>query len=273
MNNTISIDGKIILLTGAFGLIGMTLARSFLTQGAKVILADANKRKAALVEKELKLISKKSDYLICIMDVTKPLSIKSGLAASIKKFKTIDVLINNAAIDAKFDKSANKKNNQTRFENFPISLLQTSFDVNVKGLIMVTQAVVTQMLKQGHGNIINVASTYSQVAPNQGLYDFGDDIIRYKPVDYVVTKSMIPNFTKYLATFYAANNIRCNAIAPHAIYNEHSEQFVKNFSRLSPIGRMANKEELTGPFTFLASDASSYMTGSILTVDGGWTAW
>ncbi|MFI5172635.1 MAG: SDR family oxidoreductase, partial [Chitinophagales bacterium] len=93
------------------------------------------------------------------------------------------------------------------------------------------------------------------------------------PVDYIVTKSFIPNFTKYIATFYAKENIRCNAIAPHGIFNDHSDAFIHNFSKLSPLGRMAEKNEMIGPFTFLASDASSYMTGSILTVDGGWTAW
>ena len=129
------------------------------------------------------------------------------------------------------------------------------------------------MLKQGYGNIINVASTYSLVSPNQKLYDFGDGTIQYKPVDYIVTKSFIPNFTKYLATFYASDNIRCNAIAPHGIFNDHDEKFLQNFAALSPIGRMADKKEMTGPFTFLASDASSYMTGTTLVVDGGWTAW
>ena len=118
-----------------------------------------------------------------------------------------------------------------------------------------------------------MASTYSLVSPNQKLYDFGDGAIQYKPVDYIVTKSFIPNFTKYLATFYAADKIRCNAIAPHGIFNDHDEKFLQNFAALSPIGRMADKKEMTGPFTFLASDASSYMTGTTLVVDGGWTAW
>jgi NAD(P)-dependent dehydrogenase (short-subunit alcohol dehydrogenase family) len=126
---------------------------------------------------------------------------------------------------------------------------------------------------QGQGNIINVASTYSMVAPNQQLYDFGQGIQQYKPIDYIASKSFIPNFTRYVATFYAGEGIRCNAIVPHAIENQHSEAFKNNFSRLSPLGRMCEREELIGPFTFLASEASSYMTGSILTVDGGWTAW
>lgn len=273
MKNNISISGKVILITGAFGLIGSTLAKSFLAQGAKVILADVNKKESLLIAKQLKTLASKNNYLICVTDVTKASSIKSCLSKSVEKFKTIDVLINNAAIDAKFETTKTSKLNATAFENFPIAQLQQSFDVNVKGLILVTQLVVKQMLKQGYGNIINVASTYSQVAPNQKLYDFGDSQIRYKPVDYVVTKSMIPNLTRYLATFYADKNIRCNAIAPHGIFNDHSASFIKNFAALSPIGRMAEKDELTGPFTFLVSDASSYMTGSVLTVDGGWTAW
>lgn len=273
MNEIVTIENKVILLTGAFGLVGMTLVKSFAMQGAKVVLADSNKRLAIKAEAELKALGLTKNTLVCITDVTKEKSCSACIQNAIKKFKRIDVLINNAAIDAKFDKSANAVNNSTRFENFPIDLLQKSFDVNVKGLVQITQLVIKQMLKQSYGNIINVASTYSLVAPNQGLYDFGDGNQQFKPVDYVITKSVIPNLTRYIATFYAKNKIRCNAIAPHGIYNNHDEAFLKNFAELSPMGRMSDKSEVTGPFTFLVSDASSYMTGSILTVDGGWTAW
>src|SRR5207342_2191547 len=126
-----------------------------------------------------------------------------------------------------------------------------------------TQAACKQMLLQGSGNIINVASTYSVVAPNQNLYDFGNGIENFKPIDYIASKSFIPNFTRYIATFYAGNNIRCNAIVPHGVYNNHHEKFLDNFSKMSPLGRMCNREELEGPFIFLASKASSYMTGSV----------
>lgn len=95
----------------------------------------------------------------------------------------------------------------------------------------------------------------------------------FKPIDYVGTKSMIPNFTRYLATLYARDGIRCNAIVPHGVDNRHPQEFRDNFERLSPLGRMCDVKELRGPFVFLASDASSYMTGSTLVVDGGWTAW
>nr|MCU0339228.1 SDR family oxidoreductase [Spirosomataceae bacterium] len=188
-------------------------------------------------------------------------------------FGSIDVLVNNAAIDAKFDKSGMSKVNQSRFENYPLDLLRKSVDVNLTGTIIVTQAVCRQMLQQGHGNIINVASTYSVVAPNQSLYDFGQGIQNYKPIDYIASKSFIPNFTRYIATFYASEGIRCNAIVPHGILNNHDDAFLSNFAQLSPLGRMCDRDELRGPFTLLASDESSYMTGSVLMVDGGWTAW
>ena len=273
MKNPITVENKVIMITGAFGLLGSTITESFLTQGAKVILVDSDKRKAEAVSSSLRKKFSAKYFLISITDITKEKDCVSSVENAVKKFKRIDVLINNAAIDAKFDRKANTKLNKSRFENFPITQLDRSYNVNVKGLVQITQAVIKQQLKQGNGNIINVASTYSLVAPNQSLYDLGDGNINYKPVDYVITKSMIPNLTRYLATFYADKNIRCNAIAPHGIFNDHEEQFVKNFSRLSPMGRMADRNELTGPFTFLASDASAYMTGSVLTVDGGWTAW
>jgi NAD(P)-dependent dehydrogenase (short-subunit alcohol dehydrogenase family) len=129
------------------------------------------------------------------------------------------------------------------------------------------------MLQQGHGNIINVASSYSLVSPNQQLYDFAEDDKTFKPIDYVASKSFMPNFTRYLATLYAQDNIRCNGIAPHGIFNDHGEKFLANFTRLSPMGRMCDKSEINGPFIFLASDASSYMTGTTIVIDGGWTAW
>ena len=272
-HTSLFISEKVILITGAFGLIGQTIAMSFLEQGAYVILADINWDKQKEIENKLAALSVKDRFLFQKLDITDKESCQNTITAILEKFGRLDVLINNAAIDAKFDQENYSSINQSRFENYPLDLLKKSIDVNVTGTIRITQHVCRLMLKQGSGNIINVASTYSVVAPNQGLYDYGDGNQNYKPVDYVATKSFIPNFTRYIATFYARNNIRCNAIVPHGIANNHEQTFIKNFSKLSPLGRMCDREELTGPFTFLASDASSYMTGSLLTVDGGWTAW
>lgn len=273
MTSPFDIRDNVIFVTGAFGLIGRTICKGFLEQGAKVILCDISVKDAEEVALFMQPFSEESDYKITLCDITSVTDCAEAVAQGVATFGKIDVLINNAAIDAKFDASADQHLNSTRFEFFPIAQLQRSIDVNITGLIQITQAVVKQMLEQGKGNIINVASTYSLVSPNQQLYDFGTGEIQYKPVDYIVTKSVIPNLTRYIATFYAKDNIRCNAIAPHGVYNNHPEAFVVNFEKLSPMGRMSGRDELIGPFTFLASEASSYMTGSVLTVDGGWTAW
>lgn len=274
INNPLSIENKVILLTGALGQIGQSISRSFLAQGAKLILADVNLSAAKSFTEELKAMDiPNHHFLILELDITLEESCVGCVEKAITHFGRIDVLINNAAIDAKFDKTGEGQINNSRFEFYPIEALRRSVEVNLIGTVLITQVVCRQMLKQGHGNIINVASTYSLVAPNQSLYDYGSGVSQFKPVDYIASKSFIPNFTRYLATFYARNKIRCNALVPHGIYNNHPEPFLKNWERLSPMGRMCERDELNGPFTFLASDASSYMTGSVISVDGGWTAW
>lgn len=269
----ISVKNKVILITGAFGLIGKEISKSYLQNSGKVIVAGHKASEVAAVKKEFSEQFEEDRFLICALDVTDADSIKTCLYNSLNKFGKIDILVNNAAVDAKFDQENKEKIFSGRFEDYPIELIRKSVEVNMLGMIQVTQAVCRQMLKHGHGNIINVASSYSLVAPNQQLYDFGEGRQTFKPVDYVATKSFIPNFTRYLATLYARDNIRCNAIAPHGIFNGHDEKFLKNFSRLSPVGRMCDKSEINGAFLFLASDASSYMTGTTLVLDGGWTAW
>ncbi|GHB83383.1 SDR family oxidoreductase [Persicitalea jodogahamensis] len=270
---SLSVADKVILLTGAYGLIGLTLAQAFLQQGALVVLADRDERKQAGIRAELATEYSDNQFLLRNLDITQEESCEEAIRSTVQKFGRLDVLINSAAIDAKFDKSHAAEINPSRFEHYPAELLRQSVDVNLTGTVLMTQAACRQMLTQGGGNIINVASTYSLVAPNQGLYDFGDGVKQFKPVDYIASKSFIPNFTRYVATFYARDGIRCNAIVPHGVLNDHDPDFLENFAKLSPLGRMCDREELIGPFTFLASNASSYMTGSVLTVDGGWTAW
>jgi NAD(P)-dependent dehydrogenase (short-subunit alcohol dehydrogenase family) len=273
-NHPISVEDKVILITGATGLIGKEISFMLLKNNAKVIFADINEAVFETIKTELAEFCTVKDYLFCKLNITDADSIDNCVKQAVNKFGCIDVLINNAAIDAKFDKSGTSSINNSRFENYPIDLLKKSIDVNMTGTIQMTQFVCRQMLKQGSGNIINIASTYSLVAPNQALYDFGDGKeIMFKPVDYIATKSFIPNFTRYLATFYAKEGIRCNAIVPHGIFNDHGDNFLQNFAKYSPVGRMCERSELNGAFMLLCSDASSYMTGSTLVVDGGWTAW
>lgn len=272
-HTSLSVSGKVILITGAYGLIGQTLAISLLRQGAYVVLADINTDRQKELENIVSAQYPPQQFLFQSLDICSQISCQNIIHATVQKFGQLDVLINNAAIDAKFDATQSGITRDTRFENYPIELLQNSVNVNLIGTIQITQFACRQMLKQNSGNIINVASTYALVAPNQNLYHFGNRQQQFKPVDYVASKSFIPNFTRYIATLYARDGIRCNAIAPHGVYNDHDDAFLENFARLSPMGRMCNRDELIGPFTFLASDASNYMTGAVLSVDGGWTAW
>lgn len=274
MNNEITVNGKVIFVTGALGQIGTEICTHFLKQGAKVVLTDKNITRADQFRENLSDLGiDENQYLILPLDITDEQNCETTVQRAVKKFGRVDVLINNAAIDAKFDQEGVSKVNMSRFENYPIAALRESVEVNLIGTVIITQAVCRVMLQQKSGTIINVASTYSIVSPNQNLYDFGEGISNFKPIDYIASKSFIPNFTRYIATFYARDGIRCNAIVPHGIYNNHPEPFLKNWGKLSPLGRMCNREELNGPFTFLASDANSYMTGTTLIYDGGWTAW
>jgi len=184
-----------------------------------------------------------------------------------------DCLIHLAAIDAKFDASLDLAK-ATSFESFDIEQWNNSLSVNMTGTFLLTQAVVRAMLEADGGNIILVPSTYALVAPNQSLYlDEADRQVAFKPVDYVASKSFLPNFSRYLATLYGQRGIRVNCLVPHGVRNNHPANFEQRFNAMSPLGRMCDVDELRGPFVFLASDASSYMTGSTLVVDGGWTAW
>lgn len=273
MTPEFSLASRRILVTGALGLIGREICDAFLSAGGELALTDR------LPQEQLDafaadLQEKHSDAKILAVqaDLTRDDSV-TELFARTADVGGADTLINLAALDAKFDAGAADVN-PSRFEQYPLELWQKSLDVNSTGLIRVTQHACRQMLESGRGgNIINVASTYSLVAPNQSLYERPGQPTIYKPVDYVATKSMVPNFTRYLAAFYGREGIRANCIVPHGVYNDHPAEFRERFAQFSPLGRMCDKAELRGPFVFLASSASSYMTGSVLVVDGGWTAW
>jgi NAD(P)-dependent dehydrogenase (short-subunit alcohol dehydrogenase family) len=273
MNREFDLTAKRILVTGAAGLIGREVCDAYAAHGARVIATDHNG--AALTAQAEALRERRPDAAIetVAADVTCTEAVYALFNGIRERHGGLDVLVNLAAIDAKFDAAA-ADIEPTRFENFPLALWERSLAVNATGLLRVTQAAARIMLAQRRGNIINVASTYSLVAPNQALYRLPDEPRqRYKPVDYVATKSMVPNFTRYLATLYGRDGIRANSIVPHGVLNDHPAAFQRRFAELSPLGRMCEPAELRGPFVFLASDASSYMTGATLVVDGGWTAW
>jgi NAD(P)-dependent dehydrogenase (short-subunit alcohol dehydrogenase family) len=268
-----SVEGRAILVTGAAGLIGSRACRTFLERGARVVAAGHDPAKVSALEAALAASFPRDRFLATSVELADPESSARCVRACVDRFGRLDVLVANAAVDAKFDPAHVGGLDTGRFENYPFEKLRRSVDVNVLGTIAMDQAACRQMLAQGGGVLLHVASSYSVVAPNPALYDTGSGETRHKPADYVATKSFLPNFTRYLAVAYAPHAIRCNALAPHGVFQGHDEAFLRNFARLSPMGRMARVEELDGPFLFLASDASSYVTGITLLVDGGWAAW
>jgi 2-deoxy-D-gluconate 3-dehydrogenase len=207
------------------------------------------------------------------VDVTQPESVAAMVEACVEDFERLDVIVNSAAMDPKFDSSGQGQHANT-FEDYPVDAWRSALDVNLTGMFLCCQAAVKPMLAQGkQGSIINICSTYGLVAPDQRLYQRDGRQTMYKPVYYSVTKAGVLGMTRYLAAYYTGTNLRCNALTPGGVFNNHDEVFLKAYSTRTVMGRMANKDEMNGALLFLASDASSYMTGANLVVDGGWTAW
>jgi NAD(P)-dependent dehydrogenase (short-subunit alcohol dehydrogenase family) len=271
--NKFDMKGRVALLTGGAGMLGRQFTRALLSVGAKVVVADlgaeqANSAaKAAAAEQPGEAIGLAAD-VSCKGDVEKLMQ------QVVERFGRLDVLINNAAIDPKFDVGVAGKQANT-FEDYPLALWQQSLDVNLTGAFLCCQAAGKIMLGQGSGAIINISSTYGIAAPDQRLYqrDGEEQQTLFKPASYAVTKAAIAHLTRYLAVYWAGKNIRVNTLSPHGIFNEQDEQFTRRFAERSPLGRMATRDEMNSALLFLASDASSYMTGANLVVDGGWTAW
>ena len=273
MNNLFEVKNINFVISGGLGQIGLKLSEYLEKNDSKLVVMDY------FDQKKLQLIKKKNPFLnsknikILNVDISKKNQIKKSLPKILKFLKQINVSVNLAAIDAnnlgKFDKDVN-------FHNFPEKVLKKSIDINLFGAINLAQVFCEYFIKNKvAGNIVNVASTYSIVSPNLSLYNKNLSMKKQtnKPMDYVISKSSIPNLTRYIATNYGRKNIRSNCLVPHGIKNNHKKNFIKRYSKLSPIGRMSDVNEVVGPIIFLSTNASSYMTGATLIIDGGWTAW
>ena len=242
---TFSLKDKVVVITGGAGLLGKMHAEAVREAGGKPILTDVI-----------------DDGDCHYMDVTDKNSIEEFVD---KYLDRVDVLINNAALNPKMS----TKDETNKFEDFSLDKWNKSLEVNLTGTFLCSQVFINKMIKdKTKGVVINVASDLGVIAPNQNIYD-GD----VKPVDYSVTKHGIIGLTKYLSTYFADKNIRVNSISPGGIYTNQSKEFVKRLSELIPMGRMADKDEYKGAIMFLCSDASSYMTGHNLILDGGRTVW
>ncbi len=263
-----SLSNKVAIVTGALGLLGRQHCLALAEAGAHVVVADLNGRFAADFAATLP-----TPAIGVALDVTDPSSVRAMQQAACAAFGRVDVLVNNAAINDMFESPALAAA-QSRFEEYPLAMWQRALEVNVTGVFLCAQIVGTQMAAQGSGSIINIASTYGLVAPDQSLYRRPDGSQPfYKSPAYPTTKGAVIAFSKYLAAYWGSAGVRVNALCPGGVENGQEPYFIANYSRRTPLGRMACPEDYRGAILFLASDASAYMTGATLVVDGGWTAW
>jgi NAD(P)-dependent dehydrogenase (short-subunit alcohol dehydrogenase family) len=271
------LTGRVAIVTGGPGLLGREFCQTLLEAGASVVVADINANQVNQLT--TRFIKAGYHAMGAAVDITQPESVKSLVDETLSMYGRLDILVNSAAMDPKFDpqalaEMAHKGAVSGSFEDYPLDAWQAALDVNLTGMFLCCQAAVRPMLAQGKkGSIINICSTYGLAAPDQRIYQRDGKQTAYKPVYYSVTKAGVLGLTRYLAAYYAGTEIRVNALTPGGIFNDHDEVFLKAYSSRTIMGRMAEKDEMNGALLFLASEASSYMTGSNLVVDGGWTAW
>lgn len=265
-----SLKDRTAIVTGGAGLLGKEFCRTLAQAGAQVVVADLNYGAAQQVADDL--VNDGFKGCAVGVDVTHPDSVKAMVDAALAISGRLDVLVNSAAMDPKFDSSQQGQHRNT-FEDYPVEAWRQALDVNLTGMFLCCQAASRPMLAQNSGSLINICSTYGLVGPDQRIYERPGQPPQFKPVFYSVTKAGVLGLTRYLATYFAGKKIRCNALTPGGVFNNHDELFNSNYSARTVIGRMAHHDEMNGALLFLASEASSYMTGSNVVVDGGWTAW
>ena len=273
-SNYYNITGKTALITGAAGLLGREHAAALAALGAKVVLTDISKDSLQNTAEQLKTEFSDEQIQTYEMDVTSITSIKL-VQEQLNNKGQIDILINNAAIDPKVN-ADNNLVEVSRLEHFPLSQWNFQLEVGLTGAFLCSQAFGTDMAKRGYGVILNIASDLSIIAPDQRLYQ-KPELPKFqqpvKPVTYSVIKTALIGLTRYLATYWADQGVRVNALSPGGVYNGQGEEFVTRLTNLIPMGRMAERDEYRGAIQFLCSDASRYMTGQNIAIDGGRSVW
>jgi len=267
------ISGRVAVITGGAGLLGQQHAEAIAAVGGIPVLLDLRFDKPELKPDRLKERFGPKAMAI-VTDITKPASIQSVRDQILQVLGRIDILINNAANNPKMESSSSV--NFSRLENFPLEQWESDLSVGLTGAFLCAQVFGEVMARQTKGVIVNVASDLAVIAPDQRLYrenGLPAELQPVKPVTYSVVKSALLGLTRYLATYWCEQGVRCNAISPGGVYNRQPEEFVQRLSQLIPLGRMARLDEYQGAIIFLCSDASSYMNGSNLVVDGGRSCW
>jgi NAD(P)-dependent dehydrogenase (short-subunit alcohol dehydrogenase family) len=264
------LTGRVAVVTGGAGFLGQQFSEALIEAGASVIVADINQKEADEFAADLQEKGGKAKGIS--LDVTDKTSVQELMEKTISLYGRLDILVNSAALDPKFEGSSKDKHT-TSFEDFPIGSWKEALDVNLTGMFLTCQAAAKIMKDSNKGSIINISSTYGISGPDQRLYESLGEPRLYKPVYYTVSKAGVLGLTKYIATYYEGTEIRCNSLSPGGVERGHDQAFKDAYSSRTVMGRMAYPYEMKGAVVFLASEASSYMTGTNLVVDGGWTAW
>jgi NAD(P)-dependent dehydrogenase (short-subunit alcohol dehydrogenase family) len=266
-----SLHGRVAVVTGALGLLGRHHCQALANAGASVVVADldgaASERYARDLDRETG-----GPAMGIALDICDRESVTRARDTILEHFHRLDVLVNNAAVNEKVEDG--KGSETLRFEHYPLELWQRSLDVNVTGTFLCCQVLGSEMARRGGGSIVNVASTYGLVAPDQRLYkkdDGSQDF--YKSAAYPTTKGAVLALTRFVAAYWGEAGVRANALCPGGVENGQDAGFVARYADRTPLRRMAAPTDYAGALVFLASEASAYMTGAALVVDGGWTAW
>jgi NAD(P)-dependent dehydrogenase (short-subunit alcohol dehydrogenase family) len=269
------LTGRVAIVTGGAGMLGLRHAEAIAEAGGTPVLADLSPE---ALEAGVRHLRERTgvDAVAVEVDISSRDGVQAMVADVLDELGRIDILINNAALTVRGG-SETLEGYFAPFEDYPLELWQRALDVNLTGTFLVTQAVGRVLVEQRRGVVLNIAAVYGMVSPDHRIYEgilnqYGGQAFN-TPISYSATKAAILNFTRYLATYWADKGIRVNSFSPGAVFDEHDETFVRNLTSRIPLARMAHKDEYKGAIVFLVSDASSYMTGANLVVDGGWTSW
>ena len=268
-----SLAGRVAVITGGAGMLGRRHAEAIAEMGGVPVVLDLDAERCEEAAAHVRAHAG-GDAMALAADITDRAAVRAAVAQVLARYGRVDILVNNAAMTVKGGGGA-FDDYFAPFEEYPEALFERALKITLPGALLVTQAVGAAMVERGSGVVVNIASDVAVISPDHRIYQgmtYGGKPFN-TPVAYSMSKAALLAFTRYLATYWAPRGIRVNALSPAGVYDDHDAAFVERLANLIPLRRMAHKDEYKGALIFLCSDASSFMTGANLIVDGGRTAW
>jgi NAD(P)-dependent dehydrogenase (short-subunit alcohol dehydrogenase family) len=275
VKQSLDLTGRVVVITGGCGLLGLQHAEAVAEFGASPVIVDLDQDRAREVAEEITRTFGVAALGLGV-DITEQQAVETMRHMVLDRFGRVDVLINNAANNPKVEVASTSITHWSRIEVLPLEVWNQDLAVGVTGAFLCSRALGTEMATVGRGVILNIASDLGLIAPDQRIYrNPGETAMTQgvKPVTYSVVKAGLIGLTRYLATYWSYAGVRCNALAPGGVAAGQDAAFVERLTNLIPMGRMADRDEYKAAVVFLTSDASSYMTGAVISMDGGRTVW